>query len=306
MNATDDDINEAFADAIRTEAERYEQIEAQPKQPRADDTGRVVYTRRLLKEARVWFLQIGAYSPKHKRIVLPQGQRGMKIVRWLADCTWEAYPNDPEEMLRYACGVFAPWLKPAELEALVTETHMRLKNWNGDDTATVLGVTLADHDRHGFKAIGACNDHGRTVRNERRLEKEAARKRAKRAAAGAKRGRPSSGEPWEDAGVSRRTWFRHKAEGAETGTEKASAQNLKNTSMRTGFSATKSLTPWELLGMSRATFYRLKAAGLVATSVFVPYLAPTPPGRTAIVPALMERADARMSCARRSQAAATP
>jgi hypothetical protein len=185
----------------------------------------------------------------------------MKILRWLADCTWEAYPNNPEEMLRYACGVFAPWLKPAELEALVAETHMRLKNWNGDDTATVLGVTLADHDRHGFKAIGACNDDGRTVRNERRLEKEAARKRAKRAAAGAKRGRPSSGEPWKDAGVSRRTWFRHKAEGTETGTEKASAQNLKNTSMRTGFSATKSLTPWAALGISRATFYRHKAAG---------------------------------------------
>jgi len=68
-NATDntlDEINDAFADAIRAEAERIEFVnDSTRKPPHADDTGRIIFTRRLLKEARIWFGLIGAYSRKH-------------------------------------------------------------------------------------------------------------------------------------------------------------------------------------------------------------------------------------------------
>jgi hypothetical protein len=116
-------------------------------------------------------------------------------------------------------GYYAPWTRyhawivDAAIERGGKPKHMQA----ADDCARLLGVTLAERTDLDLRTIGAC-DVTRDTRDAIALDRKRARDRdraaAKRAAAGA---RPRSVyeatsisrlEPWEQLGVSRRTWYR--------------------------------------------------------------------------------------------------
>jgi hypothetical protein len=170
----------------------------------ADETLTTLLARGSLSEARRWFQHMGWF-------VLPQSDRGRRILRWGAGQAWLASPANPERGVRRWCRRWAPWLKPAELDQLVVDTATSNKQWTPDQSAAVLWIGVRDHEYHGFRFLGANDDPNYEYRNAARLEKAAARARKFRAAhsTGAKRGRPSLQLSEEDMLARRR------AQGAE-------------------------------------------------------------------------------------------
>jgi hypothetical protein len=154
--------------------------------------------------------------------VLPQGIRGQRILRWSADHAHLADPANPERSVLRWCRKWAPWLKPAELDAIVAYTTTSNKRWSDDESAAVLEINLADRQRLYLRFIGADDDPNYEIREGLQREKDAGYSRTYRAKhrTGRPRGRPKSdGVPaWVAAGASSRaTYYRNlKAEKNET------------------------------------------------------------------------------------------
>src|ERR1700743_2643260 len=88
-----------------------------------------------LKEAKKWFVHRGWD-------VLPQGRRGQRILQWGADHAWLAASKTPQTSVRRWARRWAPWLKPAELNKLVSDTEHSNKRWSADQCAAVLEISV--------------------------------------------------------------------------------------------------------------------------------------------------------------------
>jgi hypothetical protein len=178
----------------------------------------VLIARGRLAEARKWFEHRGWE-------VLPQGERGRRILRWGADHARLADPANPKRSVRRWCRSWDPRLTVDELDELVAYTENSNKRWSADQCAVVLEITVRDRSTLGLRFIGAADDPNYEVRHDNKRAKDAERARRSRAArsTGAKRGRPKSeGVPaWEVLGISKATYFRWRKAGkmipSETG-----------------------------------------------------------------------------------------
>jgi hypothetical protein len=124
--------------------------------------------------------------------VLPQNDRGERIIQWVADHTWIGYPSGPEAAVRRICWPLAPWLSDSQIDDLVETTRTSNKRWSHDHCAMVLDITVADCLAQGFRFLGAADDPDYLERERARLVKKAASARKRRAAksTGRPRGRP--------------------------------------------------------------------------------------------------------------------
>jgi hypothetical protein len=171
-----------------------------------------------LKEAKKWFAHRGWE-------VLPQGERGQRILQWGADQAWLAAPGNPQTSVRRWCRKWAPRLTVTELNRLVVDTEHSNKRWSSDQCAAVLEISITDRTNLKLWHLGANDDPHYEVRLDNQRAKSAERSRRYRAArsTGAKRGRPNGAKPWEARGISKRTYYRRKARGeTQVGTENAS------------------------------------------------------------------------------------
>lgn len=140
-----------------------------------------------LANARKWFAHRGWD-------VLPDNERGHRILQWGADHAWQAGPKNPKRSVRLWCRRWAgPWLTNTELDQIVRETEERDKRWSGDHSAAVLEIGVRDREHLQLWFFGADDDPNYDHRQELKRAKDAARKRKSRAArsTGRLRGRPS-------------------------------------------------------------------------------------------------------------------
>jgi hypothetical protein len=170
--------------------------------------------------------------------VLPQGIRGQRILRWGADQAYLAGPANPERSVRRWCCRWWPTLKPAELDEIVAYTKTSNKRWSDDESAAVLEINLADHQRLHLRFIGADDDPNYEIREGLQREKNAGYSRTYRTkrSTGRPRGRPASA-----------TGRRRK--GAVTRSEWLAANS------------TSQVKPWIALGIKRSWYYELKKRG---------------------------------------------
>jgi hypothetical protein len=187
-----------------------------------DATGREIAHNKLvargrLKEARKWFTIRGWK-------VLPHGNRGQQILKWGGDHAWLAAENDwkRKRSVHNWCRRWAPSLTEAELDQLVADTVTSNKRWTHDQCAAVLEITVRDRQAHGFRFLGADDDPNYKLRDAEQRAKAAKRERKYRAANGAKprtvyeANSLSRTRPWEQEGISRRTWERRRSRETET------------------------------------------------------------------------------------------
>ncbi|NOJ43303.1 hypothetical protein [Bradyrhizobium australiense] len=145
----------------------------------------VIRARGRLANAKTWFAHRGWD-------VLPDNERGRRILQWGADHAWLAGPANPKRSVRSWCLRWAPWLTDAELNQLVRETEARDKRWTNDQSATVLEIGVRDREALRLWFFGADDDPNYQRRQELKRAKDAARKRKSRVAhnTGRPRGRP--------------------------------------------------------------------------------------------------------------------
>src|SRR5437899_2373293 len=141
--------------------------------PVTDDIA-VLIARGRLSDARKWFAHRGWD-------VLPQDERGKRILQWGADHAYLASPANPERGVRRWCRRWAR-LTDAELAEIVANTRTSNKRWNADQCAVVLGITVRDHTALRLRFLGACDDPNYETRLAVKREKGAARNRVYRAA----------------------------------------------------------------------------------------------------------------------------
>lgn len=147
----------------------------------------VIFACGRLKNARTWFTQ------HHDWIMLPQTERGRRILQWGADHAWMANPANPKRGVRRWCRCWAPWLSDSELDQLIKATETSNKRWSHDQSAAVLEISVRDRIRYDLRFFGACDDDDGSIREELRKTKAREKKRRQRARCrkpGAKRGRP--------------------------------------------------------------------------------------------------------------------
>jgi hypothetical protein len=154
---------------------------------RANQRKEIIIACGRLADAKKWFASRGWD-------VLPQGERGERILDWGADHAYSASPDNPTRSVRNWCRRWAPWLKDADLARLLARTvDDRNKRWSPDQCAAVLEITVRDREFHGLRFIGADDDPNYKVRLELKQLKAATRSRRYRArkSIGGKRGRPA-------------------------------------------------------------------------------------------------------------------
>jgi hypothetical protein len=168
-----------------------------PQEPRDDKD--VLIARGRLADARKWFEHRGWD-------VLPQNERGQRILQWGADHAWLAAPSNPQRSVRRWCKKYAPRLTAAELDRIVAETRTSNKRWSHDHSAMVLEITVRDLVALGLRFLGASDDLNHEIRLGIARAKAAARGRRFRAdhSTGRKPGRPSLGLSAEDMQARRR------------------------------------------------------------------------------------------------------
>jgi hypothetical protein len=109
---------------------------------------------------------------------------------------------------------WAPWLPPAELEALADEVAAHPRRFKADTVAARMGITTEIRAMLDLRTIGAI-DKPAAVRAVERQEAQRLAKEQKRRAAGiptlaAARAQRASRQPWRAAGISRSTWYRRR------------------------------------------------------------------------------------------------
>lgn len=118
--------------------------------------------------------------------------------------------------------LWAPWLSRAESREAIAKAVASPRGWTADQLAWRYRVTKEERTMLGLTTIGAI-DQGKGARTKRRRECDRQRKTAKRRAAGAVsrseyvQASIEHAKPWEQAGISRATWYRKRARETETG-----------------------------------------------------------------------------------------
>ena len=95
-----------------------------------------------------------------------------------------AHRADPERRMRAWLRERAPSFSKPLINRLITKAMRKPLKWKADKLAKVIGLDYATRTRLGITTIGAI-DFGKTKRETRRMEQDAARHRELRAAAGA-------------------------------------------------------------------------------------------------------------------------
>jgi hypothetical protein len=122
----------------------------------------------------------------------------------------------PQKPIEHWLEIWAPWLTIAERAAIVPPILAHPKRWKADALAWELGLTAADRARLGITTIGAI-DENKSARKKRRkvqARKRMAKMRRKQGLKSRKAYEDQSLEntvPWISEGISRRTWYRHRA-----------------------------------------------------------------------------------------------
>ena len=171
----------------------------------SDKDRAIILARGRLADARRWF---------ERRLwkVLPQDERGMRILKWGADQAYLACPTNPKQSVRRWCRKWAPWLTAAELSQIIADTAVSNKRWSNDQCAAVLEISVRVSKHFRLRFIGANDDPDHKIRDSIRRGMAAERSRKYRAtrSTGGKGGRPKSEGPkqWEQLGISRATYYR--------------------------------------------------------------------------------------------------
>jgi hypothetical protein len=119
-----------------------------------------------------------------------------------------------------------PWIKAEEYTAMIAGIERAPLRWRADALASEIGLDNRTRTRLGITTIGAI-DFGKAKRIKRRRKLNTADKRARRAAAGATSHAASAERltPWIALGISRRTYYRKRANGT-VGTESGTAARI--------------------------------------------------------------------------------
>jgi hypothetical protein len=116
-------------------------------------------------------------------VEMPATEHSYGIVRVFAHHLG-ALRDAPRRITKWA-DTYAPWIKPRDLERLITETQDCPLKWSADKLAWKLRLTDARRAELKIKTIGAidCNRDQRKARDrKRRAEREKARRKSKRLA----------------------------------------------------------------------------------------------------------------------------
>jgi hypothetical protein len=133
---------------------------------------------------------------------------------------------DTETRCREAVSAWAPWMGEGAADAMIERAHVFPKRWGAAELGKWLGLTTAERKRLKFWSARAI-DASPSTRAERQREHRRAYKVRKRAERRVEKGAPASlTKPWEAAGVSRRTWYRHKAGGTRKMAQKGASSYL--------------------------------------------------------------------------------
>jgi len=146
---------------------------------------------------------------------LPDDDAGHADLRLMADHLAQIDPR----LIRPWVATWMPTLPAAELDTLIADVGTG-RRWKADALARELGLDDATRTRLKIKTIGAV-DCGKSKRMNRRRRRRIAADRARRARAGAHSHAQSAAatQPWIDEGISRRTWYRRRAQVGTVGTE---------------------------------------------------------------------------------------
>jgi hypothetical protein len=134
-----------------------------------------------------------------------------------------AHLADAERKIRARVSQLAPWMVDDETAALIEMVMPKPMKWTADQLAERIGLDYATRTRLRITTIGAV-DCKKAKRARLRKQRDAARHKALRAKTGARPRAASAAqtEPWKNAGVSRRSWYRHRRN-ATDGTNSSAA-----------------------------------------------------------------------------------
>ena len=174
-----------------------------------------------LSEARKWFKNRGSE-------ILPQTERGWRILKWGADQAWMCSTTPQLSVKRWA-NRWAPWLTKEQLNDLIKRTKTSNKRWSADQCAVVLEISVTERAELRFRHLGANDDPEYRIRDEIKRAKSAERSRRWRAArsTGAKRGRPSLQLSTEESLARRRAQDAERAKRYRASRKNASRQLSK-------------------------------------------------------------------------------
>lgn len=145
---------------------------------------------------------------------LPNDDAGRDDVRIVCHHLAQYADGNPARRIASWIRLRAPWMTVVELEQLTVECLTKPTRWRADKLAWRMRLTEQDRQTLGITTIGAI-DCGKQQRTKRRRTAQRKAKEAKRRAAGAKpraeyeAASISATKPWEQLGISRRTWYRN-------------------------------------------------------------------------------------------------
>lgn len=155
------------------------------------------------------------FRSRYGGVRLPDDDAGRDDIRLAVDHL-ASLPHPAKAIVRWL-ETWAPWLTLAEHRQIIADGIANHRNWKADALAWRLRLTREERRMLGITTIGAI-DEGKAARTKRRRDMDRARKAAQRKAAGAvPRGQYEGGSianarPWEAEGISRRTWYRRRAQ----------------------------------------------------------------------------------------------
>ncbi len=144
--------------------------------------------------------------------ILPDDDEGRDYLRLMADHLAQLGDH---YVAGWARG-WAPWLTDDELDTLIEDVGPG-KYWTKDALAKELNLDNATRTRLEIRTIGAV-DRTKAQRAKDCREREAAAARSRRAKAGAAPHAASveQAKPWSALGISRRTYYRNRANGTDS------------------------------------------------------------------------------------------
>jgi hypothetical protein len=150
-------------------------------------------------------------------ITLPDDDAGRDDL-WIALNHLACLPH-PQAAMTHWIEIWAPWLTAAESRDMLAQIMPHPTRWEADPMAWRLKLMMEERTVLGITTIGSI-DVNKAARKKLRKKRSAKRKEGQRRKQGAK---PralyeaesiSNARPWEDEGISRATWYRHKRETA--------------------------------------------------------------------------------------------
>jgi hypothetical protein len=154
------------------------------------------------------------FTHRYRGNILPDDDAGRGDVRFMLHTLGRR--SDPMQRIEAWLAQRAPWFVGDERDRLVEAVMDNPLRWRADTLGKMLGLTTADRTMLKIHTIGPIDSTAAERKEARRLA-DVERKRQIRRTAGkplrADRNRNSvnSQAPWKAQGISRRTWFRRRA-----------------------------------------------------------------------------------------------